>query len=358
MKRTQGIMLSHVPSMAGAGTSFLLHGDATLSLPVLLLIWILVVGAIFGSFFNVVIYRLPLGLNLAHPPSRCPACEHPIRWRDNLPVLGWVLLRGRCRDCKSPISARYPLVEAVTGLLFAGLAWLEVLGPESSLPHRPDPFAAVVALEWGVYGYHLWLACTLLIATLIEYDGHRVPPRLLLLAFVVGLGFPLIWPGLRPEPLFLVQDRAAWVVGLTEGLAGLAAGVLLGCLAWPSTALAGHRHNGGRDPAAGFRAMAELALVGTFLGWQAVGTIAVGAGILLLLAGAFLPLGSAAARAGWSGSITPDCLALPGRMGQFGRLAAGIWPHGQPAESGLCRPDHGRSIAVGLGGSAGGRSRD
>ena len=65
----------------------------------LILVWVFILGSIFGSFFNVVVHRLPLGLSLLHPPSRCPACEHPIRWRDNLPVVGWLLLRGRCAKC-------------------------------------------------------------------------------------------------------------------------------------------------------------------------------------------------------------------------------------------------------------------
>ena len=78
-----------------------------------------VVGAIVGSFLNVVAYRLPRGESLSHPPSRCPQCGTPIKPYDNVPVLSWLVLRGRCRACGAPISARYPLVEAVTGLLCA-----------------------------------------------------------------------------------------------------------------------------------------------------------------------------------------------------------------------------------------------
>jgi leader peptidase (prepilin peptidase)/N-methyltransferase len=72
-----------------------------------------------GSFLNVVIWRLPRGESLLHPGSHCPACDRPVRWYDNVPVLGWLWLRGCCRDCRAPISARYPLVEAATALLFA-----------------------------------------------------------------------------------------------------------------------------------------------------------------------------------------------------------------------------------------------
>jgi leader peptidase (prepilin peptidase)/N-methyltransferase len=78
-------------------------------------------GAIIGSFLNVVAYRLPRGESLSRPGSRCPSCGTPIKPYDNVPVLSWLLLRGRCRHCQAPISARYPIVEAVTGLLCAAV---------------------------------------------------------------------------------------------------------------------------------------------------------------------------------------------------------------------------------------------
>jgi leader peptidase (prepilin peptidase) / N-methyltransferase len=78
-----------------------------------------VLGAVFGSFLNVVAYRLPRGESLSRPRSRCPGCLTPVRAYDNVPVLSWLLLRGRCRACREPISARYPLVEAGTGALCA-----------------------------------------------------------------------------------------------------------------------------------------------------------------------------------------------------------------------------------------------
>ena len=77
-------------------------------------------GLLIGSFLNVVAYRVPLGRSVVSPPSACPACGHHIRRRDNIPVISWLLLQGKCRDCGAAISARYPIVEAVTGVLFAG----------------------------------------------------------------------------------------------------------------------------------------------------------------------------------------------------------------------------------------------
>src|SRR5918992_5639638 len=79
-------------------------------------------GAAVGSFLNVVIHRLPRGKSVVRPGSRCPACDRAIAARDNVPVLSWLLLRGRCRHCGEPIAARYPLVEALTAALFAVMA--------------------------------------------------------------------------------------------------------------------------------------------------------------------------------------------------------------------------------------------
>jgi leader peptidase (prepilin peptidase) / N-methyltransferase len=92
-------------------------------------------GAVIGSFLNVVIHRVPLGESLVSPGSHCPSCGAPVRTRDNVPVLSWLLLRGRCRDCGAPISPRYPIVEAITAAAFAGVVlvrgfdddlWLEL----------------------------------------------------------------------------------------------------------------------------------------------------------------------------------------------------------------------------------------
>lgn len=87
-------------------------------------------GLLLGSFLNVVIYRLPLGLSLIRPGSRCPSCQNPIRFYDNIPLLSYFILRGRCRQCRSSIAWRYPLVEALTALCFAALFWKYALSRE------------------------------------------------------------------------------------------------------------------------------------------------------------------------------------------------------------------------------------
>ena len=97
-------------------------------------LWFIVAGTCIGSFLNLLVYRLPLQKSLVHPPSHCPRCGHPIRWYDNIPVLGWIKLRGKCRDCQLPISVRYPCVEGFCGLLFGGIfILLDQLFPLSSL---------------------------------------------------------------------------------------------------------------------------------------------------------------------------------------------------------------------------------
>src|ERR1700677_3289176 len=82
------------------------------------ILFLFAVGACVGSFLNVVVYRLPRGMSIVSPPSRCPECETPLRRFYNIPVFGWIFLRGKCRYCHKPISARYPIIEAITGSLF------------------------------------------------------------------------------------------------------------------------------------------------------------------------------------------------------------------------------------------------
>ena len=99
------------------------------------------VGGAVGSFLNVVVYRLPLGISMVYPPSHCPKCGKPIRWYDNVPILGWIVLRGRCRQCGNPISVRYPMVEAMTATMFAVVAVVEI---DSTGHDLPAPLAAAM----------------------------------------------------------------------------------------------------------------------------------------------------------------------------------------------------------------------
>jgi leader peptidase (prepilin peptidase)/N-methyltransferase len=103
-----------------------------------------VLGAIIGSFLNVVIARLPHGESVVHPGSRCPACRAPIPWFHNIPIVSFLWLRGRCRDCRAPIPWRYPLVEGVTAGLFTLAAWR--IGPGPELPAAWVFLASLVAI--------------------------------------------------------------------------------------------------------------------------------------------------------------------------------------------------------------------
>jgi prepilin signal peptidase PulO-like enzyme (type II secretory pathway) len=154
----------------------------------------LALGGSVGSFLNVCIWRLPRGESVIRPRSRCPECRTPIESRDNVPVLGWLLLRGRCRHCAWPIPARYPLVEATVGVLFAGVVLADIaLDPLDPLERGLPGVVARLA-------YHLALVALVVTVTMIARDerlgitpppvawaatGH-IPFALLLLIAILG----------------------------------------------------------------------------------------------------------------------------------------------------------------------------
>ena len=106
-------------------------------------LWFLIVGAAVGSFLNVVIYRVPRGISLISHGSHCPRCGVPILARDNLPLVGWLRLNGRCRNCRDRISAQYPTVEGIMGLTFLLLFFVELISGGANLPVRIPNFYAV-----------------------------------------------------------------------------------------------------------------------------------------------------------------------------------------------------------------------
>ncbi|MBN2217798.1 MAG: prepilin peptidase [Pirellulales bacterium] len=212
-------------------------------------LWLAALGGCVGSFLNVVVYRLPAGKSLVRPGSHCPRCGHAIRWYDNVPVFGWFLLGGRCRDCREPIAFRYPLIEAVTAALFFGLGWIELLSGGANLPpslvvdkaltvHQVFTPWEAADLVW-VYAGHLLLLCTLLAAALIQYDGHRIPKRLFVPALIVGVVAPFVSPGKHPGIMFAGDpDKIAGITALIAMLflfrqttAGLVVGWILGWFA-------------------------------------------------------------------------------------------------------------------------------
>jgi leader peptidase (prepilin peptidase)/N-methyltransferase len=137
-----------------------------------------VLGALVGSFLNVVAWRVPRGESVVRPRSRCPHCETPIRPQHNVPVLSWLLLRGRCKDCGGPISARYPLVEALTAALYAGVV------------------AATGADREAIVG--LLLVTLLVPVALIDLDHRRIPNKLTGPAAIVAVAATAL---LQPDQL-------------------------------------------------------------------------------------------------------------------------------------------------------------
>lgn len=158
------------------------------------IVFLFAVGSSIGSFLNVVVYRLPRGQSLVHPPSRCPKCEHRLAWYDNLPVVGWIFLGGKCRYCRQPISARYPIVEGVVGLLFAAFYVLIFMAHQGPFWAEFDEGGQLtvlwrmsdLAVDWPIFGLYLAAASALLAASLIDAELYLIPAVLPLI--VAGLG--------------------------------------------------------------------------------------------------------------------------------------------------------------------------
>jgi leader peptidase (prepilin peptidase)/N-methyltransferase len=187
-----------------------------------------VFGLVIGSFLNVCIYRLPLSHSIVHPRSACPGCDHPIRAYDNIPVVSYLFLRGRCRDCGMRIPWRYPLVELLSGA-FAALA--------------------VVKFGAGAQAALIYLLiAALLVITFIDLD-HRIIPDVISLP-----GIPI---GLAAS--FGLTDVSPWqsVIGI------LAGGGSLFLVAWGYQLITGREGMGGGD-------IKLLAMIGAFFGWPGV----------------------------------------------------------------------------------------
>ena len=218
-------------------------------------IWLLFVfalGACAGSLINVLVYRLPLGLSVVTPPSRCPACQTKLTWRENIPVFGWLILRGRCRFCKSRISPEYPLVEAFVGLLFAGIFVLWYVLPQHATwlgvdwaAIRPD-WARVDAIfdhwprqSWPMFIVLITLVGSLVAMSLVDLKTYTIPLQIPWFATVTALlfhvGYAVFFSVTKRELRFIVPvpfewsmrtPRSWWWVGASVGgVAGLIVGM-------------------------------------------------------------------------------------------------------------------------------------
>jgi leader peptidase (prepilin peptidase)/N-methyltransferase len=199
-----------------------------MEIPLLTTLLVFFFGACIGSFLNVCIYRIPAGRSIVHPGSSCPRCGTMVRFYDNLPILSYLILRGKCRDCQTPITIRYPLVELLTGLF--ALACALVFGPT---------LHALV-----VFGF----VATLIVVALIDLD-HRIIPDAISL------------PGI---PLFFLASLAVPTVTWQSSLVGiLAGGGSLFAVAWIYQQITGREGMGGGD-------IKLLAMIGAMTGWQGV----------------------------------------------------------------------------------------
>jgi len=176
-------------------------------------LFVFAIGACVGSLTNVLVYRLPLGMSVVTPPSRCPACDTRLTWRENIPIFGWLFLRGRCRFCKSSISPEYPLVELFVALLFSAffLLWYTVplnadflginwgaISPEWA---RSDAFDAWPRQTWPIFIVLLVLLGSLTAMTIVDAKTFTIPLELpwfataAALLFHVGYAAYLTWSG-------------------------------------------------------------------------------------------------------------------------------------------------------------------
>ncbi|HUC39420.1 MAG TPA: prepilin peptidase [Gemmatimonadales bacterium] len=185
-------------------------------------------GAVLGSFLNVCVYRIPAGQSIVHPRSRCPSCKQPIAWRDNIPIVSWLVLRGRCRWCLKPISVQYPLVEAIVALVWAVSVLL--CGPSAK------------AVTTGAFG------TVLLGIGLVNTRTNLIPDEFTLGGLVVGLA------------LSLTGGQQGFVNALIGAAAGFA---LLSVI----DRIAGFVF---KDEGIGGSSAKMMAMVGSFVGWRGV----------------------------------------------------------------------------------------
>ena len=206
---------------------------------------VLGLGCAIGSFLNVVIYRVPAGLSLWWPPSRCPKCIHPLGATENRPVIGWLRLGGRCAHCRTPISPRYPLIEALTGAIFLTTFYL---GAEA--------WSIGLVSQWVMLAWLLALA-------MIDIDTMTLPNPLTQWGVAMGIGFNVAIAGLasggNSSELFAALGTALFtsLLGAMVGLWGLDSVRFLGSIVF-------------RKEAMGAGDSKLMAGVGAWLGWPQV----------------------------------------------------------------------------------------
>lgn len=248
--------------------------------------WFFFFGATVGSFLNVVIWRMPRGETVVSRPSRCPFCSTQLKWNDNVPVLGWIMLGGRCRTCRLPISPRYPIIETIVGLIFLLLLQFEVLSGGGNLPGveavRVSHSRAMLELQFpllSIYVFHCYLFSLMVCWAMIAWDRSRMPLTLCVLAYGAGFLGPIIWPDLYPvrfasmDPIGVIDEERfeVFISVLCGVMAGAAWGLLMRVFASRPVA---------DDQSRRLGIPIMMVAAGLFFGWQA--TFAIAAISLLL----------------------------------------------------------------------------
>ena len=216
-------------------------------------------GAVIGSFLNVCIHRMPLDQSIVTPPSHCPHCHQRIRWIDNIPLVSYLALGGKCRDCGARISPRYFLVELLTAVLFL-LMWLKLTQWDKPPVHGID------YLRSPIY----WLVIAgLIVATFIDFEHYIIPNEITLGGIVAGLLLSAVYAPLQPMDSvtswmlkFVPAGVPAWSVALSRSVFGM----LVGGLALLVVAFVGELIF--RKEAMGMGDVKFLAAIGAFFGWQ------------------------------------------------------------------------------------------
>lgn len=217
-----------------------------------------ILGSAIGSFLNVVVWRLPRNESLVLPASHCPRCGHTIRWFDNIPILSWLVLRGRCRDCAEPISARYPAVELATALAFAGVTtWM-------LLAQGPHTFSTLAGWILCLVAF-LVLAAISIALGLIDLDVHRLPNPLVFFGYAAG--------AVLLTAVSLLEGEHGRLLSAAIGLAAMFVAYLVMALVYP----------GGM----GFGDVKLAGVLGLYLGWLGFAELVVGAFSAFLLGGVF-----------------------------------------------------------------------
>jgi leader peptidase (prepilin peptidase) / N-methyltransferase len=258
------------------------------------LLWFFMLGGSFGSFLHCVEYRMPRGISVVAQGSRCPGCNTAIKAWHNVPVFGWLALRGRCANCGWFIPVRYPAAELVFGCVFVLLMASELITGGYFLPlqlsvHRFGTIELFLNPNWdlvGIYAYHVTLLTFLMTWCLFALDKHKVTISLVVLALVTGVGWQLVQPN-----VVLQNYKGDWQsVTQTYSLVETAITLLAGCgLGWFLGTLFASRAAESDD----YATHSGLLLIGIWLGWQAVLAIVIVSlalrSVLLLLRLAWVP---------------------------------------------------------------------